>query len=399
MADYDITALDSALEFDTTSGGSKSIARIPGTDRVIVAWIQSTSLPYAQAFNVNTSSGAVTAIGSPVDLGTAGSASSGISIVCIDGSNAAVFYNGTSDDGFCQLLSIDGSGNVSLNGSATEYDTSTGQYPYAILIDSTHILNAWSGGGTPSGRAAVFTVNTGAGTISLTGSAFAYTTGPGSWCSLAALSSTKYVVAYRGPNSDGYMRVLDVNTSTWEVTGAGAEFRYKNSDTIWANSVVAIDTASSPMIVSNTWASQVSNTCACQTFEIDTSTWAITAFGSELALASSITVQSTPSALVDSSHIVVTYTGAGGDGFVRVLTYDDSTGDLTTTANAVEFDTADYEQGALVLFSDEDGFFVLAWSGTSSVDGYIQSFDITMPSSSFVATPMIHMMGIAGGLS
>jgi len=50
MATYDVTALDSALEFDATLGKSTSIVRLTGTNKVAIAWNQSTTLFYVMSW-------------------------------------------------------------------------------------------------------------------------------------------------------------------------------------------------------------------------------------------------------------------------------------------------------------------------------------------------------------
>ena len=238
-AQGDITALDTKLEFNTTNGQSNQVARIPGLDRVVVASTQSTTVVNVQAFNVNRNTGAVTAIGSAVDIepGTAGSIVNGMSLVMIDASNFAVFWVGAGSDGFAQLFDLDATGNISANGSAIEYDIDTGTWPASVLMDSTHILTTWTGASI-DGFAAIFTVNTGTGSISLTGTPFEFDTSDYTFGSLAKLSDTKAIVFYRGAFIDGFARVLDINTSTWAVTAAGDAFEYLDASTITGNSVV-----------------------------------------------------------------------------------------------------------------------------------------------------------------
>jgi hypothetical protein len=380
MATYDITALGTALEFDTTASISKSIGKLPGLDRVVVAWLNSTN-PYVQAFNVNTSTGAVTAIGSAVDIGTAGNEQNGISITIIDASNFIVFWNGSSDDGFCQLFSLDGTGNISANGSAVEFDTDNGQFHNSVLWDSTHILNIWAGTGS-DGYAQIFTVNTGTGTITATGTKYEFDTANYRDGSLVKINSTKAVIFYVDTqvSLDGYARVLSVDTSTWAVSAGGATFEFADGASNIGNSATLISDGS-PSVVANGYIDIALTDALIQTFSIDTSTWAITAFGSQLQLSSvgadgtrAITIQK-----LDSTHLIAWYAGASNDGYVRVLTYNPSTGDLTTTANEVEFDTSNFEDAVSVGFPDTSGFFVCAWQGATT-DGFIRAFQVEMPS-------------------
>lgn len=382
MATYDVTALDTPLEFDTTRADSKSMVRIPGTDRVAIAWYQSTTLVYVQAFNVNKTTGAITAIGSPLDIeaGTSSATEAGISLVLIDASNLAVFWVGADADGYCRLLSVDGTGNITANGSVVEYSTDDGRYPTSVLMDSTHILNVWQASAGFDGFAAIFTVNTGTGSISLTGTRFEFNTSDYSFGNVVKLSATKAVVFYAGVDSDGYATVLDINTSTWAVTAAGATFEFRDAGNIRGNSIVVMDDAGSPMRVVNGWNDSDAGDSEIQSFSINTSTWAVTAFGTLLDLSTSGATENyaVTAQKVDDTHALVFYEGASANGFARVLTYNAGTGALTATANELNFETNAFQFSSSVAFIETPGFFVCAWSGLGT-DGFVQAFQVTMP--------------------
>lgn len=384
MAKYDITALGSALEFDTTNNSWSSSYRLPGLDRVVVAWQLSTSVIRVQAFNVNKSTGAVTAIGSPLEInnGTASDLIRGLSLTVIDASNLALFTAGDADDGFCQLLSVDGTGNISTNGSVVEYDTTAGYYSSSVLMDETHILNVW-GGASEDGFACIFTVDTGAGTITKTGTAFEFDTTMGVFNNLTKLSTTKAVVFYRGALDDGFSVVLSVNTTTWAVTAGGSAFEFKDTTTIQGNDTVLMSDGS-PMVVINAWCnSDTTLQSYIQSFNINTSTWAITAFGSELELGGTTSgagyVNHITLKKVDATHVIAWYAGSGIDGFVGVYTLNQGTGALTATGTPLEFDTVNSASKSSIDFTETPGFFVCVWGGSGN-DGYIQSFQVDMTS-------------------
>lgn len=376
MAAYDVTALSTALEFDTTNGGYKEIVKLPGLDRVAIAWRRSTTLIYVQCFNVNTSTGALTAVGSPLDIEGGTSDGNGISLVCIDASNLAVFWSGPLLDGFCRLLSVDGTGNVSTNGSALEFDTSNGNIMSAVLMDSTHILNIWEGV-DDDGFACIFTVNTGAGTITKTGTPLEFATDSLGQSSVSKLSSTKAIVAWQDFSAgSSKMRVLDINTSTWAVTTAGAEFTHGVSN-VGTMRTIVMDNTSSPNTFILGWNDRVAASTSLRSYQINTSTWAITAWGSTVNPSSSdatafeaITMQ-----YLDSTHLIAWYQGSANDGFSRVYTLNNSTGALTTSANEVEFDTADFSKPSSCTMEQDTGWFITAWDGSGS-DGYVRAFSV-----------------------
>lgn len=381
MASYDLTALSTALEFDTTNADYKSVVKLPGIDRIVIGWRQSTTVILLQAFNVNTGTGAITAIGSPLDIESGTASGNGITVTCIDASNIAAFWTGPAGDGFAQLFSLDGTGNISANGSAIEFDTTDGDNMASVLMDATHILAVWTGS-TGDGFACIFTVTTGTGTISKTGTQFAFDTNNFGGGDLKKLSATKALVFYQGNGGTGFAVVLDINTSTWAVTAAGSAL-----DTGVTNArsfaIAVMDSASSPMQVVLGYTSSDDSDATVRSYNINTSTWAITAFGSALDLSTTgadaffgITLQQ-----YDGTHFVAWYQGADGDGFGRTLTFNTGTGAITTSANQIEFDTADFFQTWSCAMEEDVGMYVVSWSGSGS-DGFVQAFQVTAPTPS-----------------
>lgn len=377
MATYDVTALSTALEFDTTAAFGKSIGKLPTLDRVIMAWYQSTSILYVQCFNVNTGTGAVTAIGSPIDIEPSTTATNSMaSIVVIDDSNAVVFWSGSGDDGYAQLISIDGSGNVSTNGSALEYDTGNGTFMSAILWDSTHALNTWSGVGN-DGFAAIFVFDTGAGTISVVGTPFEFDVTSALYQIPIKLNSTKFLQLYRQTGDDLYGIVLDVNSSTYAVTAAGSAamlvaaaqldgvsgcFIEDNGSTIKVASIIKDGTG--------TYVSSHS---------VDTSTWAVTTqnTSSSLGTSTSAGTMALSVNLVDSETLLAFYRGSDDDGFASTIAYTTGSG-IGSAINTIEFDTANFDYATPSAATWGNGFFVSGWAGNAS-DGYIQAFQVEMP--------------------
>lgn len=381
MAAYDITLLDSALEFDTTDVFSRSVVEIDGTDRVLVSWYQSTTVLNVQAFDVNPSTGAISAIGSPVDImaGTVTSPSNGTCLVAIDSSNFAIIYAGVDSDGFIQLLSVDGSGNVSTNGSAVEYDTVNGTEPYAILWDSTHLLATWAGSGS-DGFAAIFVFDTGAGTISVVGTPLEYDTTNGTDSSIVKLNSTKALVAYSGGTAGvgTTALVLDVNASTYAVTAAGSKFLYASGVSTNGTSLHLLDSGSPMIVVHRLF---TSSAVIFRTLSINTTTWAITNFGAENTVYSGVNPGGSSStkglAEVDTDVFTSVSRNSSAVGTVGTLSWNSGTGDITLEDEAsLGMDAT----GANVLLMS-NGLHVVAWTGTDG-DGFIQAFSVELPAPS-----------------
>lgn len=390
MASYDIATLGTALEYEPTAAIGSSIVRLPGASKIAIAWKQSDTVFYVQCFTVNISTGDLAAIGSPMDIetGTASSSDQPISLCAIDGSNLAVFWAGNNTRADCRLLSVDGTGNVTSNGSVVEFDgagVDSVSVSNSILWDSTHILLTWRSGAGTNDVASIFSVNTGTGTIAVVGTPLNFAnTGNKFFGSITRLDSTKVIVFYQGASDDGYARVLNVNASTFAVTTAGDEFTYLASSNIKSNSVCVVDTGS-PMKVINTWQNDDTQISSIRSFQINTTTWAITVFGAQVDIGATTGTNipmATSIQILDSTHIVVWYVGASGSGFAKVMTYTAGDGTLSDSANTLEFQTPSFSycRTSSCTFTEVTGFFVLAYADSyTSGDGFAQAFQISLP--------------------
>lgn len=379
MATYDITALSSALEFDTTNTDGKSISKLPTEDRVIMAWYQSTSIAYVQCFNVNSSTGAVTAIGSPVDIEPSTTTTiSMISVVAIDDSNAAVFWAGAGDDGYAQLISIDGTGNCTTNGSAIEYDAVNGTFMSAILWDSTHILNTWSGT-LSDGFACIFDFNTGTGTIAKVGTQFEFDTTNALYQVPIKLNSTKALQLYRRDADDLWGVVLDINSSTYAVTAAGS-----NALLV---SAVQLDGLSGCFIEDNGATMKVAsiikdgNGTYVSSHSVDTSTWAVTTqnTSSSLGTSSAAGTQAVSIAKVDDDTLIAFFRGEATTLTGRAVTIAYTTGSgIGSVIDTIQTDASNFNQATPTLAFMGTNWFIVGWTGASS-DGFVQTFSVELP--------------------
>lgn len=377
MATYDVTAVGNNVSLTNTySVGSKSMQRIPGQDKVVISWLSESNITYVQAFSVNKTNGNLSAIGSPLNVGSCGYYSYGVSVCIIDSTNFAIFWNGVGDDGFCQLFKLDETGNVSTNGSSLEYDTTNGTYPSSVLMDSTHILNIWSGEGN-DGYAQIFTVNTTNGTITKTGSAYEFDTNSYTYGSLQKINATKAIVFYAGLGNDGYARVLSINTSTWAVTGAGSTFEFKDNVENVGNACVLMPNNK----IINIYTSIDDKKTSIRSFSINDSTWEITAWGAENNIGTirtdreSVTLQK-----VDDTHVIALHQGVNYLSYCRVLTLNTSNGNLEDSANVINLYNLFAEHATSTFFEEKPGLFLFSWSRTGG-DFYsrIQSVQVEMP--------------------
>lgn len=317
MANWDITAFGSALEFDTSNGELNFGCRVDDT-HVLNFW-EGNSSAFAQVFSVNKSTGAMTAIGSPLNIG------------------GATFFEGGS----------------------------------AIQIDGSHYLVSWLGASNKSAGVQVFEVNLSTWAVSALGSRLALSgASSGGYSSVAHLQGTKYVVSFFD-STRAFLTMVDVNGSTWAVTSAGSNFDKGNgSGTSGESRNFEVRRISNTRFILF-WAGSGSDGFV-QTFSVNESTWAITAVGSELEFDTSNGTHLSVGQIDDLNYICA-WTGAGGDGFVQTFTVNPSTFAVTANGTALEFDTSDGTHNSITKI--DDTHYANGWTGSGS-DGFTQVFEV-----------------------
>ena len=395
MATYDITALDSALNFDVGNGSWERYTEKLSDTRVLVAWRNGYGSKQVQTFELNRTTGVLTANSTPYEFETDTSAwtANPPSITVLDDTHFVIVWTGDFADGFCQTFQVDaGTGAVTSWGTVLEFDPLNGVDNSSVLManDGTNarILNVWRTASI-EGSAIILTVTMSTGAISA-GTQFVFDTGLAFYQSLAKISDTKAIVTYGGTASDGYAVVLDINTTTWTISNAGSLFEWLPSSTVNQNSLAIM--SESPLVAINAF--ENSSNFGLRPLSINDSTWAITNLGSATTGIASVAQTNQKRILfrIDDEHLIVFYKGDGNDGFVRTYSFNNSTGALTLI-DELEFDTS---EGAYQSACDMgEGLFVNSWDRGAA--NYIQAFQVTMPST-FTASPLMHHMAITGGL-
>lgn len=381
MATYDITWLWTALEFDTVNWQNISMIKYPWIDRIAIFRANGTATPYIQSFSVDTSTGTITAIWSRLDIWSMWVTTSWAELAWIDNSNLIINYNGSWSDWFLQLISVDWSGNCTLNWSALEYDTSKWIYNQVIMMDSTHALVVWADS-TWDWRAQIFSVNTWAWTMTALWSSYEFDTSDYVIGDLVKLSSSKALVFYRWVAEDWWAIVLDINTSTRAVTAAWSAFEFKDAVTIGDFlSACVINDGNYDFV----WIydDAIANSVRARTFNINSSTRAISFWWSETTLVANAWTNTWHVVIkIDDTHVLAMYTWTDGDWFVTTLEMDWSW-NLSKVWTEYEFDTlafVDYWR-SVVSFESNPWLFVIAWTWPAS-DWFIHTIQVEMPQTS-----------------
>lgn len=370
MAAYDITALDTPLGVSTPGAGGIYLRRLSDT-KIIGAWEAGLSDKVVQIFDIDRSTGEITALSSPFSFFTTFTqwVSESASIVRIDDTHFAIFWMGDGNDGFVRTFEFNpGTGAVSFWGAQLEYDTNNGQNPSAVSMDTNHILNAWTGP-SEDGFARVFEINMSNGNVTGLSTAFEYDTTLSISKHLVMMNDTKAIVAYIGGTTNiQQVRVLDINTSTWAVSGANSSFTFRSNGSSSKVNIVSLALDSS--VVFSTPVDGSPTGKLLRPLSINTSTWAVSNLGSEVQVHTGSSESIYNKLLrIDDTHFIVFYTGNDNDGFARTYEIDPSDGDLTLM-DELEFDPTN---GTSISITDMgDGLIVASWANSGTKLGAFQ---------------------------
>ncbi len=150
-----VTTANSSLEFDTGQGLWNHSCAIDG-NHFLNFWRDGNGDARVQVFTVSTSTWAVTTASASLEI----DADDGSHFNCVKMSDNkfVVFFAGSGQDGYSQVLSVDTSTwAVTTANSRLYFDTTIALYNSCAKVDTNHFINFWSGPGT-DGFTQVFTV-------------------------------------------------------------------------------------------------------------------------------------------------------------------------------------------------------------------------------------------------
>lgn len=373
MASYDVTALDTAFQFDAGDNYYNASCLMDAT-HVLNVWADASDVGTAQIFSVDTGTGEMTQIGTAFttfDIGWS-------DVIKIDDTHALWVQQRTTGALYFQVLAINTTTwAVTLAASS---DPSLGGEPSAPVkveqVDSTHFLVTWAESSL-DGFAQIFTVNTGTWAVTAEGSTLEFADSVTiTDMDLIMVSSDDAIVAYRnsaGGTSAANVLMLAVNTGTWAVTVPGSPFVYDASSGVGQGpSLVYFDSTHAIICYAGSGLDGFALALA-----FNTGTGGISAAGSAFEFD---TAQGTwnSAQLVDSTHVINMWQGLAGDGYIQVLTVNTGTWAITANGTAVEFDATDCEATSLVKIDDD--LYVGFWSRDGANEGYVQAFGVELAS-------------------
>ena len=370
---YEVAALGTRLEY-FSSGNKPNSAAVLSSTRIIAAYTDSVNDGFVRAFDIDRGTGVITGLSSAFEYDNADSKFEKLN--GIDATNAVVTYQGVAADGFIQLLTINaGTGAVTANGSKLEFDTTDASFIASELVDSTHLLVVWSGV-AGDGFAQVFTLDTALGVVAGVGTPFEFNITDATFNSLSKISATKWVVFYTGPTADGNAIVLDVSAVTFAVTAAGANFNYKNGTFTNNASDYLYTTGGTAVVVASYFDGTNSR---IRTFNVDTTTWAITARGAEYTYGNSATLNANRYIKrIDDTHFLSLQAESSTLSNFEALAVDSGSGDITSISEVVVGATNDAIQ-TTELHDLGSGLWLGNWWSDVDDGALLQLFTVATP--------------------
>jgi len=217
---WDITS-ETPFEYDDQLGMTPALAKIDDSHYLCVYSNKFTD-GQAVVLTVNTSTWDIT---KETPLEYEPDTATNPVLAKIDNSHYLCLYSDKFSDGQAVVLTVNTSTWDIMKETPLEYDTTNGETPAVLQIDTTHYLCAYDGP-DKDGWAVVLTVNTGDWSISRE-TAFEYDGTSGLTPDLAQIDPNDYLCAYVGPASAGYAAKLTVDPDDWTIT-SGTTFEYES---------------------------------------------------------------------------------------------------------------------------------------------------------------------------
>lgn len=357
--EYNISAIGSPLEHDTTNGSYNSSIKVDATHYLNV-WRASDTNGYAQIFTVNSSTYAVTEEGSPLDFD---SDLSYASITQIDSTHFLVVYAGTTNYGSAVVLEVNTSTwAVTAPGGVLDFYAAAFTYSSVTMIDATHAMAFWAGDGS-DGFVQVLTVNTGTWAVTAEGSPVEHDATNGTYNSCYKYSATHVLNVWAGSGSDGYAQIFTVDGS-YNVSEVGTPLEYDTTNGTYA---------SLAQVTANTFLCSYLGTTTAKkavVLTVNVDTYAVTA-GSALTWYANTSTYNALVALNESGKYLAIFDDVDGDGRAQVLSVSGTT--VTLDGDNFEFETTDLDYPSVNVY--DDSHVIVFWAG-ASVDGYTQVLEV-----------------------
>ena len=358
-----------SLEHDTALGSDNATLKLDETHFAIAYRSGNAGYGYVETYSVNESFEAVLIDSQYLSC----SDSESLSIALLDSTHFIVACAGPSNDGFLTIFSFDGNYDNLTEVEVLEHDTVNGTYNSVVVINSTHIALAYRGNGDYT-TIKTFSVD---GSYQLTQIASLQALATGAGNSLLVLNSTHLLLTCTN-TANFYIKTFSFDVNYENITEIDSETM--NASAGYYSDIVAIDSTHFIVI----------NQEHVYTISIDGS-YAITKIDTLDNLVASYAQARI--CLLNSTNFAVAYTGADGDGFVKVFSFDGSY-EISEVAG-LEHEEAQCTYSAICALEvahivivycgvDDDGFLKIFSTGVSSAVNATSNLVVSEATSEFV---------------
>lgn len=262
---------------------------------------------------------------------------------------------------------------VTKLGSGLEFDTTEANDICSLKIDATHFVNIWQRSSSLL-YAQVFSVNKTTGAIATAGSLFTIDTDNGGAASAFMADSNHFILCWDYNTDDGATQAFEINLSTWAITAKGSMTTYGSNQVNYTDCFM-LDSTHYVVL----W-SRVSIGYA-QVFEVNTSTWQTSALGTALNIATdNYGFKWIKGKGIDSSHFISVY-GRGNSGAYsqnsQAFSVNTSTWAITAGTANNNYNTTNGGNDFHSVEKIDSTHFIHFWAGTND-DGYAQVFEVNL---------------------
>ena len=380
MADWDITQLG-VLEHDTTRGLYSSVIRIDDT-HCIVAYQGTDGDGYIKTLSINRTTGAFTEIDVLEHDTTEATYNK---LVQISATLYALTYRNISAFGVIATFSIDANADNITAIDLLDYNASDNTWMDMVLVDSTHLIHVTSGSGL-DGFIRTFSIDANADNITEV-DVLEHDTTFGQVNAIIKIDATHYALAYQGPTGHGYIKTFSIDASADNIaqiallkflaaTTSDIDIEYNGTSHLI---VAYADATSDGFIKTFSFDGSYETLTNVDTLEHDT------ADGKYNSLVK-----------LSATHYALSYSGTDTHGIIKTFSIDANADNLT------ELDALEHSNSAQSIWNSsyyDDGIVVLAYSGADD-DGFLKSFSIEgsyTPPVTGVSLPTIAEQNIPAG--
>tara|TARA_B100000131_G_scaffold323057_1_gene379530 strand:+ start:4676 stop:6424 length:1749 start_codon:yes stop_codon:yes gene_type:complete len=194
------------LEHNTNQGTYNSLVQVD-SDTYALAYAGDGDDGYISTFTISSNGSSITEVDELEHMIANGMDNS---LIQVDSDTYALAYRGKMGDGFITTFTISSSGSSITEVASYEYDISDASYNSLAKVDSDTYVLAYSGP-DEDGYISSFTISSNGGSITEI-QEIEHDTDKGRHNSLIQIDSDTYVLAYEGLNSDGFIKTFSVST-------------------------------------------------------------------------------------------------------------------------------------------------------------------------------------------